>query len=555
MSEDSLFSRIIRKLIGFLPSLIFPKKGSWRWMRFYPGIKPSQAIFDQQNKSPWNEYQTWINKYALSFNEWHTLKGKARHWKKPPKISIITPVHNTDVHVLYDCAFSVRAQAYPYWEWILIDDASSSTATKNFLRSGVCNDPRIRVIFSAEPLGIANASNKGIYAANGDYLLFLDHDDRLALEALFYIAKEIDELSAPDIVYADRDMISPEGKRYMHLFKPDWSPETLLSGNYVFHPMCYRLEFVKQLGGLRSNYDGSQDYDLVLRAVEHNPVVKHIHQVLYHWRQHEASVALNSASKDYAFSAGLKALDDTLKRRDIAGEALEIESLWRGNYALKLSLPKDQDIGLVKVPVDLPVNEYAEFVSSAINKFHEIPYVAILKDSIQPVEEDIIRCLASWLKLSNVALVTGKIADAEKKLRYAGMAYKRDGSFLLPYLDFPETEPGYMAVTQLARNISAPNPYCVVIKTDTWLALEGFKFPYIGPHALLDFALRALQNNQRSVYQPFARFVSDDRSIFSHFPDQDFQLFCKTWRSWLMQGDPYYNSNLNENSPDMGINI
>jgi O-antigen biosynthesis protein len=133
---------------------------------------------------------------------------------------------------------------------------------------------------------------------------FLDHDDRLAPEALFYMAAVLRQNDSIDILYSDRDSLSLNNTRFLHLCKPDWSPETLLSGNYLFHLVVYRRSLLDALGGLRAETEGSQDYDLILRAAEKNPKIHHVSRILYHWRQHPESIAFAHNVKEYVYQAG-----------------------------------------------------------------------------------------------------------------------------------------------------------------------------------------------------------------------------------------------------------
>ncbi len=548
------FYRVIRKVFNYIPSSFITEESSWQWLRFYPAIVPAQYCFNEWNQAINNKYylnyQKWIDQNSLTtLEDWRLLQQKAYHWKSPPKISIVTPVHNTEIEVLYECIISIRAQAYPYWQLILVDDGSSNIDTLDLLKSGACNDPRIQVYFSGKSQGISGATNQAIEKSRGDYVLFLDHDDRLALDALYRVADEIRNYPEVDIVYSDRDMISPEGKRYMYLFKPCWSPETLLAGNYIFHLMCYRRSLVNQLGGLRTEFDGSQDYDLILRAAETEPQVRHIQTVLYHWRQHHSSVALDSGAKDYAFTAGVKALNVAMQRRGIAGEAVEIESLWRGNYRLDLVAPDATEIEVLNIDTEFPVENYTQYINQSIAAT-EKPYIAIISQALAPVNENIMGQLAAWLKIEGVAIASGSIITEYQLIDYAGATYHKDGGLIVPYQGWPISELGYMAVTKLTRNISAPHPFCVIIRREVWQQLGGLNAHYQGVYSLLDFSLRALAADWRCVSVPQAQFISRQPDLLAHYTEQDKQLFHKSWQDWLEKGDPYYNSNLTRDSQD-----
>jgi glycosyltransferase involved in cell wall biosynthesis len=550
MEYKSWKAKVVRKLWGCFPTPFFSVQSSWWWLRLYPAVVPKKIYFKEWNQVEsgleWEDYQFWVDQYGLTTLDcWHQLHQRAIKWKVPPKISIITPVHNAQADVLAECVYSVRAQAYPYWQLILIDDHSSKEETLNFLKSRHCNDPRIQVLSCNKPLGISKASNLGINKAKGDYVVFLDHDDRLALNALFVIAEDIQQHPKTDIIYSDRDMISPEGGRYMHLFKPNWSPETLLSGNYVFHLMCYRRSLLNELGGCRSELDGSQDYDLILRAAETQPNVRHVQQVLYHWRQHEGSVALDSNAKEYAFKAGVAALNQALRRRGIDGEAVEIASLWRGNYQLKLKYPKQDDIELVTVDSTLSADSYTQFINNAIEKSHSgKPFIAIISNVLTPITKNTLKELAAWLRIEGVGLASGSIATDSGEIEYVGATYTKEGELLNHYQGSPVSEAGYMAVTKLVRNISAPHPYCVVIRKEVWEELKGLDNKYSGYYGLLDFALRAQMTSWRCVSVPHAPFSCEKKGLLSPYSSLDRMLFCEKWQAWLDRGDPYYNVNL-----------
>ncbi len=537
----------LRKIIHYLPVQHLLQLDSWRWMRWYPALIPQEKCFNDwqtvQEGREWESYQQWLERYSnLSLSRWYQLRATVKIWQHPPKLSIVTPVHNTSVAVLKECLLSVRAQAYPYWQWILVDDGSTDKQTLQLLKSEAIQDPRIKCIFLNHSQGIAVATNTALAQVQGDYVIFLDHDDRLALDALFYIAQAIREQANVDIIYSDRDMISPEGKRYQHLFKPDWSPETLLSGNYIFHLMCYRNSLLKQLGGLRSEFDGSQDYDLILRAAETNPLVQHIPKVLYHWRQHSGSVALNSSAKDYAFQAGIKALNQALQRRNIAGHAQEISTLWRGNYQLALALPKLSEIELIRLPESLQKTDYTTFVNQQVQGAKK--YIALLSEQLTDNSETALQTLAAYLALEQLGLASGRIINRQGLIDYVGASYQKQGELLIPYQGYPDNEVGYMAVTQLMRNISVPHPYCVVIRTELWHQLGGLNPDFKGFYSLLDFALKAKNQEWRCVSVPQAHFTLTGDELLIPYP-QDKQRFARYWSHWLEQGDPYYNKNFN----------
>ena len=545
------FSQTLRRAGRYLAFLLlrpcFLSTNRWHWLRFYPAVVPDEELLEHWARSEWPDYQTWIDQNdRMDRQRWLQLHRKARANPPGPAITIVTPVFNTPARVFEECILSVRMQTSPYWEWILVDDASQKPETQRVLASPWCRDPRIRLFTTGGtcPRGISAATNLGIDQARGDFIVFLDHDDRLALDAIQALAETLSAEPELDIVYSDRDMLSPANLRYMHLMKPDWSPETLLSGNYIFHLMCYRKCLIRQLGGLRSECDGSQDYDLILRCIERTTRVRHIPKVLYHWRQHSASVALDDSTKTYAFEAGVRALEDALRRRGIRGEVSERQDLWRGHYQVRLPRPREDTITRILLPRDLSGDRYVSRVVGDPENGANRPYLLIRREDVEPLDSETEQELVSWLALKDIGVVTGRTLDGESRNLYAGGILGREGGILRPYHGFSADEAGYMAVTTIVRNLCAPDPFCVAIRREVWQSLGGLSSRYQGAYGLLDFALKAVASGWRILYVPSAVFQCRTDTWAGQFMDQERVTFENRWREWLRQGDPTYNPNL-----------
>jgi glycosyltransferase involved in cell wall biosynthesis len=558
--NKSLLSPLFLKGGGFLTYMVKSLMTIWQKLFGNKLEKPVKPIIDTPSEAElkrwacgeWIEYQAWLFHYGfVTLHDWQQLRAQALAWQQRPLFSIITPVFNTPPDYLRECIYSVQTQAYPEWEMCLVDDGSENADTKACLQSLVIDDPRLRLHTFSHNQGICHATNQAIAMACGQYVVFLDHDDRLAPDALSHVAETVRNYPNTEIIYSDRDSLSPQkGLRFMHLFKPAWSPETLLSGNYVFHLMVYRRELIEQLEGVRVGLEGSQDYDLILRAAETNPQVRHIPKVLYHWRMHEQSVALAHNVKEYAYLAGIKALQEALERRGLAGEVNENKYLWRGHYQINFPSPPPQSYQTLHLNT---LNNYALQINQAFEQNPEIDYLVILGASVQTVDDDALSKLVAWLQISAIGMVTGKVIDEEGNLLHAGLVQRPDGIPLAVYVGFPEKMPGYMAVTAIVRNVSTPHPACCVLKRSLWQRLEGLKTDYVGPLALCDFALRAQMLGTRIVYTPFARFRASEWQNPELWPDNDRQQFVEQWSVWLNQGDPYYNPYLTLELADMGL--
>ena len=274
-----------------------------------------------------------------------------------PTFSVVTPVYNVPPRFLEAAVASVAAQWYPHWELVLVDDASTDPATRACLDR--IDDPRITVSRQDRNGGIAAATNAALDRARNDYVVFLDNDDVLTPDCLYELARAIAETGA-DYLYSDEDKIDAEGVSSSPFFKPSWSPDTMMSIMYTCHVSCARRSLVAAVGGLRSGYDGAQDYDLVLRMTERANRIAHVPKVLYHWRMLPSSLAASGSAKPYAHEAVRRLKEDALQRRGLRGTVEPVKDMpgqFRVNYhprpgtAVSLVIPTRNNGQLVQTLV------------------------------------------------------------------------------------------------------------------------------------------------------------------------------------------------------------
>lgn len=501
-------------------------------------------------------YQRWLTSHEFTFvSDWKEQRNKALQMSDPPKISLIVPSFNANPDFFEDLIGSVFFQTYPFWELCIVDDGSSEKKSMRLLKRISKRDPRIKLHLLEKNTGICSATNHALEISSGEYVAFLDHDDRISPEALYYMGKNIIEDRKIDILYSDRDMISPAGKRFMHLFKPDWSPEILLSMNYIFHLMVYRKKLLTDIGGVRKEFEGSQDYDLILRAMDYHPNVCHIPKPLYHWRQHETSVSLNLNSKEYAFTAGVKALREFLSRRHLTGDVSEIEYLPRGHYKVALSHPGKDLYKVLYVP-QTDLNNYRQLLADQLDIDDDIQFIVFLGQDVKPQNEDTVQALLSWLQIPEIGIVTGKILDKKGRIIHGGLVQKPDGIPLPVFSGCPEKEYGYMAATHITRNVSMPHPFCFAIRKTLFKDIGGFDVHYSGPHAIYDVGYRIIQKGYRIMYSPFEKFTCEETcGNLNDFSQKDLIYFSEKWKSRLKAGDPNYNKWLTLEYNDMGLSI
>ncbi len=291
------------------------------------------------------DYHKWIR--INERRDADEIKTHLEGFRLRPRISVIVPIYNVAPKWLERCIRSVESQYYENWELCLYDDASSERGTIDCLKQWERkNDPRIKIQYGEKNLHISGASNEALKMATGEFVALLDHDDELAPDALLENVKAINHQPDADMIYSDEDKISEAGDRLNPFFKPSWSLDLLLSHMYTGHLGVYRKSIVDQIGGFRVGYEGSQDYDLVLRLIEKTSEerIVHIPKILYHWRTIAASTAISPESKNYAYEAGKKALSSYLDRQREKA-FVELTDI-KGNYRIKREIK-----GLPKVSI------------------------------------------------------------------------------------------------------------------------------------------------------------------------------------------------------------
>jgi len=235
-----------------------------------------------------------------------------------PLISVLTPVHDPPVQMLEEAVRSVRAQTFTDWELCLIDDGSTRPEVLAALERHAASDSRIHLERRETAGGISTATNTALELASGDYVALLDHDDALVPDALQRVAEQIARQPDVDMIYSDEDVVDDDGAIEHHP-KPGWSPEHMSALMYTCHLGVYRRALALDLGGFRSQFDGCQDYDFVLRLMEHTDRITHIPRILYHWRAHAMSTAGGDV-KPYAYLSQPDAIADHLSRTGVDAE-------------------------------------------------------------------------------------------------------------------------------------------------------------------------------------------------------------------------------------------
>ena len=331
---------------------------------------------EENRRLRYNEYENWILRQEEQ--EEKSRAGKENTLSYQPLISVLVPVYNVlDMH-LVPCIESVLNQTYPNFELILADDCSTFPNVRETLEKYRGRE-RVKVIYREKNGHISECTNTALDAAEGEFAGLLDCDDLLSPDALFQVASRLNEEPDLDFLYSDEDKVDSDGKhRHMPHFKPDWSPDTLMSQMYICHFSVYRTSLLRKAGGLRSSFNGSQDYDLALRISEMTDRIGHIPKILYHWRERAESTSGNADVKPYVFEAARMAKLDALFRRGIKGKAvLEPDT---HQYNVVYDPPKDALVSVI-----IPSKDHPEVLRRCLSSLREITgwkrYEIILVDN------------------------------------------------------------------------------------------------------------------------------------------------------------------------------
>ena len=526
-------------------------------------------------------YEQWIAENEPSTTELVRLRLEALTWPDRPLFSIVMPVYDAEPEWLEAAIRSVLDQSYDRWELCIADDASTAAHVRPLLERHSAEEPRIKVTFRDENGGISAASNSALALATGDMVGFLDHDDILRPHALVSMARALRAHPNAGLVYSDEDKLLPDGRRGDVFFKPDWSPDLLLTTNYMCHFSVIRRDLVERVGGLRTGFEGSQDYDLFLRTVDTGCEVRHVADVLYTWRQVAGSAALSPEAKTYAYEAGLHSLQDSLERRDVDAHVEPSPAL--GWYFVRYTIPRNAGVTIViatrdradlvrrslqsiaetthgrqpgilivdtgssdpetlaflarvehRVLTHPATTNHSRVVNSAV-RATTTPCVMLLDEGVEALEEGWLDAMLEQAMRAEVGVVGGRLRYADRVTQHEGIATGYAGATAAD-VDFG----GYFALGDAVRDCSAITGASMMIQRSAFDQVGGFDEGLRAAYNDVDFCLRVRAAGYRVVYTPLAGFAQRESSTRAGLdPEFDEQLFRQRWdRDGRLQ-DPY----------------
>lgn len=493
---------------------------------------------------PRSPHDAYVANTAITPRLRAAMAAEVEGFRHRPTFSILMPVFNVDPRWLHEAIESVRAQIYPHWELCLADDQSTNPKLLRYL-DRLPADPRIKLARRATNGHICHTTNTAAELAGGEFVCLLDHDDALAPHALFAVAERLQQHPTADLIYSDEDKIDDRGHRYDPQFKPDWSPELLLSYNYVNHFTVIRRAVFEQAGRFRPGFEGSQDHDLLLRVTELTDSVQHIPQILYHWRSLPSSTAAAATVKTYVHTAGRKAVEEALRRRGVDA------TLAVPPFAHELGLPVLELDGSTDGPrVAVIVHGTADTESSAeaLNRAaagRTEDLLLFLEAGVEPADPRWLSRLVANLQLPGVGAVGGVIRDAAGTVIDAGPTLgMHDGIAPAPaFAGLKRDVISYYFYAEVTRNTAAVSGRCLLTRRETFERLGGFDARRF-PHSLwdIDFGLRLRGSGLRCVTVGGVELVRSRDAERSAAPAELLALK----RAYGRPADPYHNPNCSE---------
>jgi O-antigen biosynthesis protein len=498
-------------------------------------------------------------------------------------ISILMPVRDPPRGSLRRAIESVKAQTYPMWELCICDDGSATKDVARVLRRETRRDKRIKVVQSETSEGISGASNRAWALAQGEYVALLDHDDELAPNALFECASFLQAQPELDILYTDEDKVDLEGRFSEPFFKPDWSPEFLRGVMYVGHLLVARRSLVSKVGGFASDFDGVQDYELVLRLSEHTDRIDHLPKTLYHWRKVPGSVAADVNAKPQVPRRQVEAVNAHLER---CGDRAIARAHPRIPHRVELHPEPREDWPSVSIVVagtdrdrlsrclesifrhtsyplfDVVVAAATEIDTSSDGRALTLlridgplirsrlanaavtgsagDVVLLVDEGVTISDPDWVRHLVWPLESKTVGVVGPVVLAPDKTVWSAGLVVSRR-TVADAMRGLRSDSDGYAGSLSCSREVSGIGSTCLALQRRTHQSFGGFDESYRQEHYDADFCLRVRQAGKRVLVTPRTTVTYDAQAVENSI---DRALFLDVWSKVIRDGDPYHSAGI-----------
>ena len=546
-------------------------------------------------------YALWRNENQLSFLDYENQRRK--RFKYNPVISISIPLYNTPIEFFKPLMDSIVNQTYSNYQ-LCLADGSDGDYLQKYIENHYQSDDRMKYCKLDDNYGISGNTNKALEMATGDYVMLVDHDDLLEINALYEIVKVLNDNPNIDIIYTDEDLVDESGTFFSdYKFKPDFNLEMLRHRNYICHIFAVRKSILDVVGGFREEYDGAQDFDMILRCVEKTDKIYHIPKVLYHWRAHEDSTAGNADSKRYAVEASVKALEDHYSRMGIDAdvEATDVFIMLKTTRKLKceplvsILIPNMDHVedldkcirSIIKKTIyknyeiiiiennsadkdtfsyyDNICEEYDcvrvykweyEFNFSKINnygaKYANGEYYILLNNDIEVISPDWITRMVAYCQDENVGAVGAKLLYPDGTIQHCGVVIGVGGfaGHIMNGMDVDDV--GYFGRLKVQQEVSAVTAACMMVDAKVFGEIGGFDDSFAVALNDVDLCLKIRKHGKKIIldpnitmyhYESKSRGYEESSEKKARFKGE-IKHFRDKWKRFLEIGDPYYSPNL-----------
>lgn len=514
--------------------------------------------------------------------------------------SVVMPVYNVDSNLLSAAIESVLKQSYQNFELCIIDDASTKKETLDCLKKYEAN-PKVKIGYHQQNKHISITTNDAIDLASGDFIVFMDNDDLLAPDALMENAIVLKKESTLDIIYSDEDKIDLKGRYCMPHFKPDFSYDTLVGVNYICHLCVMRKSLIDQIGGLREGYEGVQDHDLLLRAVEKTNKIYHIPKILYHWRMLEGSTALSVDQKAYASDKGTIMLENMLKRRGLTGKINKINN--QTLYLVDYDYPKSNP----KISIIIPAKDHVELTKQAVKSIVEhtnypnfeiviadnnsieketkeeyvkltkkyscvrieeypIPfnfprinneviaktdseYVVLMNNDVEVISDNWLEKMLGYAALEHIGAVGCKLLYPDNTIQHAGIYVGVAGVASHNNYHKSKEDLGVYGRLVIPYNYSCVTAACLMIKKEKYLAVNGMDENLAVAYNDVDLCLKLIDEGYFNICLPQVEMYHYESKSRGEEVGEKYNRFIKEanymydkWPQYI-NNDPFYNPN------------
>lgn len=566
-------------------------------------LRKSDWTFLSAGADPY--YHEWFQAHKAT--PWELVQQRSVSFPQPLLFSLIVPLYKTPEPLFRDMLSSVLAQSYENWELILVNASPEEERLSQLVGKAAADDSRVRVVTLEKNEGISLNTNAGIAAAHGDFIGFLDHDDVIEPNLLYEYAKAIHEEPDTDLLYCDEDKLMPDGQLARAYFKPELDIDLLRSNNYICHLLCIRASLLATLEPNTPEFDGAQDHNLTLQAVEHARRVTHVPQVLYHWRVCETSSAADPSSKLWAQDAGIKAVSRHLSRLGLDAQVTPASRLF--TYEVRYAVPRERPLVSVIIPTSDHVETlrnclesifdkttyenyeivlvennskdpetfayYDELVSghpdkvrvvrwsgtfsySSVNNFGvsqaQGDYLLFLNNDTQVITPDWMERMLGNAARRDVGCVGVRLFFPDDTIQHAGVLVT-DGIADHFFQNLPRgTNWGYFNLADTQRDLSAVTAACMMARRDVFELVGGFEEQLPIAFNDVDFCLKCREKDLLVVYTPLVELyhfeslsrgldVSSDKRLRSN---RERAYLLNRWAEHFSKADPYFTPCLQE---------